>query len=471
MSQSSDSHFIELWNDFLEGELEAEHIAELQQMLSADDRLLKMAADSYQLHRLLGLNAGENRERREAFVRETVSMLPIASEDLIGKVMHKVSPADNSSLRHRWLITAGALAVVAAVLFIAVGSMMMMMQPEANRSIASITGLSGPILWTGDGGRVVSNLQEDVKLNGGTLEGMAPNSWVELTFHDGSTITMAGKSMLTFSEADQKELRLREGSITADVERQPAGKPMLIHTRSAVLEVLGTQFNVEAELSSTRLNVNEGKVRVKRLNDGQEVDVVAQHRVVAAANQSLVPERTPNFVHAWKSDLHQGPQESYGKWLAQTKDEPARLEAIPFFFKPPEESEMEAKTLYLTAVPVSRGDNQPVMVQPNSRFMVRGSVAAGEKVYVGFQVNRANGEFAGKFLAPNLAPDFLTDNAGQNRFQLELQTDDFGLDPSLIKLQDKFPSSPSGLVISAFWCFTLAPDQLELSEVEISSPQ
>ena len=49
---------------------------------------------------------------------------------------------------------------------------------------------------------------------------------------------------------------------------QPAGKPMLIYTRSAMLEVLGTQFDIDAELQATTLNVSEGTVRVKRLSDG-----------------------------------------------------------------------------------------------------------------------------------------------------------------------------------------------------------
>ena len=56
---------------------------------------------------------------------------------------------------------------------------------------------------------------------------------------------------------------------------------MLIYTRSAVLEVLGTQFEVEAETATTILNVSEGSVRVKRFSDGSTVDVPARHRLIA----------------------------------------------------------------------------------------------------------------------------------------------------------------------------------------------
>ena len=59
------------------------------------------------------------------------------------------------------------------------------------------------------------------------------------------------------------------GSFSARVLPQPAGNPMLIHTPSAVLEVLGTQFDVEAESKSTMLLVREGKVQVRRVGDGK----------------------------------------------------------------------------------------------------------------------------------------------------------------------------------------------------------
>ena len=152
-------------------------------------------------------------------------------------------------------------------------------QPEAEpeQPIAQITRLSGPLLWTGDGGQVNRNLQAGSKLFGGTIEGMAPDAWFELEFNDGSQVVIAGNSMLTISDLGQKELRLREGSFSANVVPQPAGKPMLVRTRSALFEVMGTRFSVDAELSSSTLTVNEGKVRATRLSDGSTVEVSAKH--------------------------------------------------------------------------------------------------------------------------------------------------------------------------------------------------
>ena len=36
---NTDDRFIELWNDFLEGEIDAQGMTELQQLIAADDRL------------------------------------------------------------------------------------------------------------------------------------------------------------------------------------------------------------------------------------------------------------------------------------------------------------------------------------------------------------------------------------------------------------------------------------------------
>jgi len=164
----------------------------------------------------------------------------------------------------------------------------------SDESIARITGLSGLLIWTGDRGQIVRDVKVGTELAGGTIEGMAPDSWFELQFNDGSTVMISGTSMLTFADLGQKELRLREGVFSANVVPQPEGKPMLIHTPSTLLEVLGTQFNVEARLASTTLTVTEGAVRMRRLSDRREVDVPAKHRVIAEGDGDLAPQGCQN---------------------------------------------------------------------------------------------------------------------------------------------------------------------------------
>lgn len=199
---------------------------------------------------------------------------------------------------------------------------------NANRNIARITGINGTLSWIGDGGQIVqgdssqrestrwsNTLSVGAELPGGTIEGMAPDSWFKLEFHDGSTGMISGDSILTFSDQGQKELRLRQGQFSADVMPQPEGKPMMIHTSVAVLRVIGTQFDVEAGLESTMLYVREGIVQITRVHDGKTIDVPANHRVVTTANsdmllQFVAPERMWSQTPVWENTSSSGDQDS-----------------------------------------------------------------------------------------------------------------------------------------------------------------
>ena len=353
-----------------------------------------------------------------------------------------------------------ALLAIAALIIVALTANLYFQRPGAERQIAKITGLSGPLQWTGDGGRVLHDLSVGTELPGGTVEGMAPGSWFELQFNDGSTVTISGNSMLTFSDHGQKELHLKEGNLSGNVKPQPAGKPMLIYTRSAVLEVLGTQFEVEARLSATMLNVSEGKVRVKRLSDGSTVDVPANHRVIAAADREMSPVPVPDSVSRWKSQLHLGPDGAQGKWSPGTDEEDAKLRAIPY-------TTPQGKTIYTATFGVSRGDKPPVILQPASRFRVRGHIASTHEVYFGVTVRHPNGEFAGRFQTIRPAVEFQS----EQDFELALQFRDFRVDPSLIEMKNKLPSAPFDLVVESFWCHTLNEQAgLEIAEVELVPP-
>jgi len=266
---------------------------------------------------------------------------------------------------------------------------------EPEQPIAQITRLSGPLLWTGDGGQVNRSLKAGSELFGGTIEGMAPDAWLELEFMDGSKVVIAGNSMLTISDLGQKELRLREGSFSANVMPQPKGKPMLVRTRSALFEVLGTRFSVDAELSSSTLTVNEGNVRATRLSDGSSVEVAAKHRVVAALDYELMPEKMPDSVTLWQSHLEKGKKRNHGEWMPARGAEPAHLKTVPYTL--PAKTDQNQRTIHTLGMPVSSGDQPPVILQPESKVRVRGKIASSHRIWFGMTLIRENGDFAGRF--------------------------------------------------------------------------
>ncbi len=431
--------FNQLWNDYLEGELDEAGIAELRELMATDSAHLDNAVDDFQIHRLMGLQAQDSESRHETFVRETMSQLPANQNDFVGQVMQEI-PQPTTTRLFSWLPN-WALSAAAAVAIMAALWFLEEQRPATITNIATISDMSGPALWTGDGGRVIKDLQAGTKLAGGTLEGTSPSSWVELRFNDGSTVTLSGDSMLTFSELGQKVLHLKRGGLTADVT--PQSTPMLVHTRTATLTVLGTRFDVETELAATTLNVSEGLVGIRRISDGQSVDVAANHRVVAAADVELNPTRLPAAVHAWQSDMGKGPKRMYGKWLPETGQHGGRLWAIPYVTE-------QDKKIFTASMSVSRAET-PLVLSATSEIKVQGRLKKGSHVFVGLTLRKPSGEFAGRFQVYKPAGAF---TAGEE-FEIVLPLKDFQLDPSLKHVQAEMPARPDGLVVDAIWCHTL----------------
>ena len=107
------------------------------------------------------------------------------------KVLRRIGGPRNPFARWPWTVAAAALIALMANVYFLLANV----EPE----IARITELSGSVQWTGDGGRVVHDIEVGSSLRGGTLESLSADSWGTLAFRDGSTLTISGQSMLTIS--------------------------------------------------------------------------------------------------------------------------------------------------------------------------------------------------------------------------------------------------------------------------------
>jgi ferric-dicitrate binding protein FerR (iron transport regulator) len=353
-----------------------------------------------------------------------------------------------------------SLLATSAVIIIALVFVLYSGRANTELKVARITGLSGSLAWIGDGGRIVRDLSVGTELSGGTIEGMAPDSWFELEFEDHTTVMISGTSVLTFSDDGQKKFHLKQGTFSANVMPQQPGKPMLLNTRTAALEVLGTQFNVDAGLYSTTLNVSEGKVRVRRLSDEKSVVVRAGYRVVAAPDQEMTLAPVPDSISEWTSQLHLGAGHGgLGRWSPATSEEGAQLRAVPFITP-------TGKTIYTASIGVSVGDNPPVVLQPDSTIRVRGYLKSSHRLFIGVTVRHANGDFAGRFQTIRPADEF---QSGQG-FEIDLQLGDFRLDPSLNAIRSRLPEDPYGLIVESIWGHTLFdPTGLAITEMQLSA--
>ena len=344
---------------------------------------------------------------------------------------------------------------------------------SSNRDIAEITGLGGVVVWTGDGGKVTTDLNVGTKLTGGTIEGASPTSWVELEFLDGSSFTVSGDSRLTFSDFGQKVLHLKEGNFASNVKPQSVDRPMLVHTRNAFLEILGTEFKVESEVDSTSLNVTEGKVRLRRLSDGQTVDVPANQRVLAVNGSELSAQPIPASVSQWKSDLNQ-PDHTFGRWLPRSDSAPSRLKVVPY-----RHTTTNGQTVMVMngGVAVSGRDDEQILLYEDSKIRVRGFTHPSQLASFGVLVRGTNGSFGGIFVSYkpdnaefwiDLSPAVNQDVAiGELRqFELVLSCTELLLSPDLAAAD--FPVNPLGSIAEVF--FGLSPTEkvgMEITEIEI----
>ena len=318
----------------------------------------------------------------------------------------------------------------------------------ASSPIATITGLKGSLLWTGNQGELVLDMHVGRELTGGTIEGLAPDSWFELQFQDGSIVTISGTSMLTFADVGQKKLRLKQGAFTADVVPQPVGKPMIIQTPSTVIEVVGTRFEVEALQAFTTVNVREGNVHLKHLVDGNAVDIPADYRVIAEAGGDLSPMPLPAAENYWKSqlDIQAG---GFGKWLPATKKRPAAQKALPLI--PVNNPNV---SLSLLSIPVSGRSGPPVVLTPHATFRVRGRLHDSAQVHFGIAVSYGNGEFAGMFRGDLLKKQPVSEIDDEKEFEAVYQLSDFTVDPCVREKQDSLARKPDGLHLDRLWVFT-----------------
>lgn len=109
-----------------------------------------------------------------------------------------------------------------------------------------------------------------------------------------TTITLRDGAEAVVLDDDPKILELRAGELEADVA--PQKEPMVLRTPQAEAVVLGTKFT----LSTTRLEVTEGRVKLTRSSDGAAVEVAAG-QVARAESMKAVAVEVDRFLDLRRS--------------------------------------------------------------------------------------------------------------------------------------------------------------------------
>jgi ferric-dicitrate binding protein FerR (iron transport regulator) len=301
--------------------------------------------------------------------------------------------AETAQVKTGWRTSwfAGAMAAALAFFVALVG----LLQRGGERNFLTVTQADGSVRWTGAGGEVRESLVTGSTLPGGSLETVSDDATLVVAFTDGTSLTLLGRTAATISNEGQKTVHLRSGSLSADVRPQDPQRPLLIHTPTALLEVLGTRFEVDSDEANTRLAVNEGRVRLTRLMDGRSADVPAQHEAVASLSgeeMPVMPRREPEVL--WRSDFSTGPTGTQGRWLPADAEKMARIGAEPAYLP---KTSRGPVTIYRVNLTLPWQDRANIHVQPDSRVRLRGHANQSATLEVMLGCMKTTGGSAGNW--------------------------------------------------------------------------
>ena len=385
-----------------------------------------------------------------------------------------VSPAIRST---RWQFALNpwiSLAVMAASFLIIT---YVVWQNSGSSKIGTIAELHGSVRWTGQDGVVADRIQAGDSLPGGTLEILSADAWASFRFHDGSIVTLSGKAEAVLSDRDQKQLLLRHGSFSANVEPQPTHSPMVVQTPSAEIQVLGTQFNVTARTMETELKVNEGRVNFLRLIDGKVLEVPAEHLAIASldAAENFTAQRPGAHPTIWKLRLSSDADVKHGYWKPALFELASKLKQSVAMGELTEDEALNeykksanmnnegsvwaepSKTGCLVWLDVRDEQRRRVLLTDQTRIRVAGRLLASEALEMGFSAYAVNGGFAGKYSQSVAMQDFK--RSAEGNFECVINVGD------LLSQSDK---KPNDLLIHDWWCVTDSNTaKLEITRIEI----
>ncbi len=282
----------------------------------------------------------------------------------------------------------------AAAITLLAGLPWLYLQISRPREVVSVKEISGSLAWTGANGETRQFFASGDRLPPGMFETIGEGSRVTLAFRDGTRMDLRGDSRAVIAARRQKSIHLQSGSLRAQVSPQPAGKPLLVHTPTARLEVLGTVFSLFTVPRSTTMNVKQGRVKMERLADGGVVEVPAQHTAAASLETAtpLAATRSVEAPTAWRWDATMPPPEEA---LRNWRPEEGFVSSLPIVVGSEPESGkrlIQHGIRFDSAIPLVHATRESVL-----RFRYRSARPA--QIVVFLSTNFIDGSFGGNFEA------------------------------------------------------------------------
>ncbi|MFC7336039.1 FecR domain-containing protein [Haloferula chungangensis] len=270
MSDRQESDPEKLLEAYFQDRLSSEDVDVLNDVLENDQELMKgfvvSAYDEIQLYQA-------HRESR-------ISTLPVMG--LLGS--KRSDPA-------RWFAVAALILLSATLVFLNQKGTRSMSQsgPAQVAHVSEIYSVEDAAVFATIGGekRTITSGSE---LASGEVVVVPPGCRLTIGYRTEETFVAfdGGSSFELLGGDEGKRLRLKQGSLRAEVARQPNETPMRIVTDDSEIVVLGTVFEVSDD-ESTRLSVVSGKVRMNALEREESVLVKGGYYAEARADSFQAP--------------------------------------------------------------------------------------------------------------------------------------------------------------------------------------
>lgn len=197
---------------------------------------------------------------------------------------------------------------------------------RARPVIGQVTRLAGEVLLEDRG--EVQEISHEADLHAGAaIQVVGLTGLASLRLVDGTEISLAGETRIECRrDSGQTSIVLHEGHLSADVTPQAVGCPVLIQTSSAEMQVLGTRLAISADRETSELAVQRGRVRLKRLTDGETVEVSSGHYAMVSPQATLEAKQWPAAPETWQEDFENGLPDGwrYGQWFREGGTEGSR---------------------------------------------------------------------------------------------------------------------------------------------------
>ena len=123
-----------------------------------------------------------------------------------------------------------------------------------------------------------------------------------VTLRDGSTLQMDGRTSMTVSDSDTRQVELTSGAVLFSVKHDPA-RPFVVRSDGYRIRDIGTRFEVASSNGRLSVAVAEGEVAVSDITASGSQPVKAGQRADISAKGAPVQLRqiNPSGVASWRS--------------------------------------------------------------------------------------------------------------------------------------------------------------------------